>query len=647
MTGDSPEGPCARCLLGAAVQTEMTADGETATTQDCSPAAGGAAVAATPRSRQLGPIELVRQIGKGGMGEVWLGRHDLLRRNVAVKLLTHAVMDEKGPEFTTFIAGARVAASLEHPGLNKVYHADIVHGVPYLVLELLDGPNLAELVGRSGPLELPIARAVLEAVGEAVAKLNQHDLVHRDLKPSNVVLTREGRVVVTDFGLACARPAAGSSGGVAGTPAYMAPEMFDGTVSVKTDVYALGMTAYQLLSGRVAFSGDVHELQRQHREVALDVEPLRTAGVPEGVIEVVVRATNKDTLFRSKSAWHVLGALQTAFDAAGVRSASRDERVRWLRDHAASSHPTSSTNPPAPSPSTFMEALAEMAARKRNLRATAAPGVPAPPPVSPPLQVAAEAGAAAGTMKAGLFARALAICFRLPRPGASATSTAHRAGRGRARFAFIVACAAGVGIGTPMMMYLQRLGSAPEHWVNVPVHAMPNNDLISLLPLCATTLSSVGASILVYRLLRGARGAEVGERTACGWCKHKLSGLSQPVCPECGHRIGHCGPDQEGNRPTGLQWPWRMRVFMLMIVFCFCTIALVWIVLASLPHGPGTAEHVFLPTAILVGTAVALVVYESAAEIALYVSGRSWCRACGGELKDLTEPVCPTCNAKI
>ena len=94
------------------------------------------------------------------------------------------------------------------------------------------------------PLNLPTARTILETVCEAIAELNQRHMVHRDLKPSNIVLTRDGRVVVTDFGLACARPAAGMGKvGLAGTPAYMAPEMFDGVISAKTDVYALGMTA--------------------------------------------------------------------------------------------------------------------------------------------------------------------------------------------------------------------------------------------------------------------------------------------------------------------------------------------------------------------------------------------------------------------
>jgi serine/threonine protein kinase len=112
--------------LSLAIQKPINTSVVTVATQVTAPAGSGI----TPK--RLGPIQLVRLIGKGGMGEVWLGRHEFLGRDVAVKLLTHAVMDKKDPSFTTFIAGARVAASLEHAGLNKIFNADIVDGVPYL-----------------------------------------------------------------------------------------------------------------------------------------------------------------------------------------------------------------------------------------------------------------------------------------------------------------------------------------------------------------------------------------------------------------------------------------------------------------------------------------------------------------------------------
>jgi serine/threonine protein kinase len=317
-------------------------------------------------AKQFGPIRLIRPIGKGAMGEVWLARHEFLGRDVAVKILSQQLRNQTDTAVSEFVDGAQVAASVEHPGLNKVHHADVADGTPYLVLEFLDGSNLHEVLERSGRLDLASARAVIEAMTEAVAELHKHDLAHRDLKPSNLVLTSDGRIVVTDFGLACVRSALalrGNSGIVAGTPAYMAPEMFDGVVSARTDVYAIGMTAYRLLAGRPAFDGTLDEVKRQHQTVAIDVEPLRAAGVPDGVIDTIVRATSKDILFRPKTARHLLDAFRAAFDAAGIQTASRDALRRLLREHA----PTPADQAHAGAAGTMAETVSQLAARKREL----------------------------------------------------------------------------------------------------------------------------------------------------------------------------------------------------------------------------------------------------------------------------------------
>ena len=333
---DSRDGLCARCLFSVAIGDDTVAPIDPVVP----PPQGPTPIARVAGGNQLGPIRLTRQLGKGGMGEVWLGWHEFLGRNVAVKFLIREAMDRKDPAFTMFMQGARVAASIEHPGLNKIHNADIDAGVPYLVLELLDGPNLGDLVERSGPLDLSTARAVLEAVGEAVAELNQKNLVHRDIKPSNIVLTTDGRVVLTDFGLACARPAAKSDGGkgLAGTPAYMAPEMFDGVISTKTDVYALGMTAYHLLSGRPAFPGNLEEQRRNHRDVALDIEPLQRGGRAAGNNRCRgPRHQQGCALSPQEAPGKCSWRLRAAFDETEVKRASRDDLARTLKDRTATS----------------------------------------------------------------------------------------------------------------------------------------------------------------------------------------------------------------------------------------------------------------------------------------------------------------------
>ena len=323
-----------------------------------------------PFENQLGPIRLIRRLGRGGMGEVWLARHTLLNRDVAVKFLLATMSDENDPAFSQFIAGARAAAAIVHHGLNQIYHADVAGGVPYLVLELLEGRNLDEVLQQAHQIDLQSARAIIQAVCQAAAELHHRDLVHRDLKPSNFVLTIDGRVVVTDYGLACIRPSAvfhAKSGSVAGTAAYMAPEMFDGIVSARTDVYALGMSAYQLLCGKPAFFGSLDELRQKHRTVAIDVQPLRAAGVPDGVLDVILRAISKDVLFRPKTARHLLDALSAAFDAAGIGCASRLQLASLLKQCTS----------PAPSPreklatgnETFSQMLATIARQWRERRA--------------------------------------------------------------------------------------------------------------------------------------------------------------------------------------------------------------------------------------------------------------------------------------
>ncbi|MCH7995523.1 MAG: protein kinase, partial [Planctomycetes bacterium] len=133
-------------------------------------------------------------------------RHRMLDRDVAVKFLLHAVAGPDDPGFAGFLEGTRAAARVEHPGLTTIHHADVVDGIPYLVMQYIDGPTLGEVLKKTGPLSLSALFAVLDAVSEAIGELHDREIVHRDIKPANILLDREGRVFVTDFGLACSRP---------------------------------------------------------------------------------------------------------------------------------------------------------------------------------------------------------------------------------------------------------------------------------------------------------------------------------------------------------------------------------------------------------------------------------------------------------
>src|ERR1043165_7638567 len=262
------------------------------------PASGSGAVVV--ESREFSPgelaipdriesVKLLYEIGRGALGVVWLGLDEVLHRPVAVKFLPRAVASEDDPRFEAFVQGARAAAALAHPGLTAVHSAGVVGGVPYLVMEYVDGPTLAEVIARHGAMEAGQALLTLIAVCEAVEALHAEGIVHRDIKPSNILIDHGLRVVVTDFGLALRRRGGeGPVAGVCGTPRYMAPEMFEGQVSARTDVFALGVTLYEMLCGEPP--ADSWVLAGVAPRGELELGALQQRGAPEGMGEGIGRA---------------------------------------------------------------------------------------------------------------------------------------------------------------------------------------------------------------------------------------------------------------------------------------------------------------------------------------------------------------------
>lgn len=273
-----------------------------------------------PLPERLGTVRLQEMIGRGGMGRVYRGWDEALHRDVAVKFLEcpDGVLDDAA--IARFMEGARAAANVKHPNLTAILAADQVNGVPYLVLEFVRGQTLQEIINRRGPLTPAQALAVMEEVCGAVAGLHEANILHLDIKPSNIMLDVNGRVYLTDFGLTLPRRAATGEGDhdTAGTPPYMAPEMFDGMLSPRTDVYALGITLFQLLTGKPPFRSGWPKIAVEHRSTPLPVEELREKGVPDVLIEEIERATHKQQTFRHK------GARQLREKLHGLRRASNE-----------------------------------------------------------------------------------------------------------------------------------------------------------------------------------------------------------------------------------------------------------------------------------------------------------------------------------
>ncbi|MFG2873738.1 WD40 repeat domain-containing serine/threonine protein kinase [Streptomyces sp. NPDC048337] len=201
-----------------------------------------------------GRYELVRFVGRGGMGEVWEGRDRVIERRVAVKLLPHATGDASGADL--FLREARTAGALNDPGVVTVFDLgqDEADGSLFLVMELLEGRDLATVLREQGLPQIEAAVGWGVQAAAALARAHEAGVVHRDLKPSNLMLTTGGQVKILDFGIARFMESTTRSSAVMGTLAYMAPERFDGqSGDARSDLYSFGCVLSELLTGHPPF----------------------------------------------------------------------------------------------------------------------------------------------------------------------------------------------------------------------------------------------------------------------------------------------------------------------------------------------------------------------------------------------------------
>lgn len=337
-----------------------------------------------------GRWRIEKKLGQGGMGSVFAARDLELDRPVAVKALALDLCEE--PELVArFDREGRAAAKLDHPGIVPVLDVGRHGGRPYIVMRLLDGESLAHRLAR-GPLPPAEVLPIVRQVCAALAHLHLRGLVHRDVKPGNLFLGPDGRVTLLDFGVihdAAAREKLTRTGVLIGTAQYVAPEQATGDAPVdgRADLYALGVSIFELLAGRPPFDrGGEPTLVRQHQEASPPRLTAMVPTLPPALDAVIARAMAK----RREDRFPDAQALLSAFEAA----VSAEQTIITEPDSAPG--PPDRSDPAFHDVTTEREAIAREAARRAT---SAGRGNRPPPGRGPPswlVPLAAVGGLAVG-----------------------------------------------------------------------------------------------------------------------------------------------------------------------------------------------------------------------------------------------------------
>ena len=270
--------------------------------------------------------ELLEPIGQGGMGIVWRARDRVTGQIVAVKLLNAFLADDASAQ-ARFVREAELARRVESPRVARVLDHGAHGGVPYLVMEYVEGRSLRDLVADHGPYSWEEARPLLVEIARSLADVHAAGIIHRDVKPSNILVLPDGRIRLTDFGIARAFDQSRLTGSATmlGTPAYLAPE---GARDERSDLYALGVLAYELLAGAPPFTGETtSDVVIAHARSAPDLSRL-----PKPARPVVGWLLDKDPARRPANAWDLLASLGGGDGPTTVRRAvpRPRSRRRWL-----------------------------------------------------------------------------------------------------------------------------------------------------------------------------------------------------------------------------------------------------------------------------------------------------------------------------
>ena len=284
------------------------------------------------------------------MADVYLAEDEELGRRVAIKILNdrHA-NDEQFVE--RFRREAKNAAGLSHPNIVSIYDRGEAEGTYYIAMEYLDGRSLKELVVARGPLPIPDAIAAMRQVLGALRFAHRKGVVHRDIKPHNVMADADGRLKVTDFGIARAGVSQMTeAGSIIGTAQYLSPEQARGTaVDQRSDLYSVGIVLYEMLTGEVPFTGDSPvEIAMRHLSDTPRPPSLIRPEIPPDLDMVVLRALAKRPEDRFQTAEEMDAELERVAAGAGVTAETADAATAVLSGTALANAPTAIVPPPPP-----------------------------------------------------------------------------------------------------------------------------------------------------------------------------------------------------------------------------------------------------------------------------------------------------------
>lgn len=260
---------------------------------------------------------IIDTLGEGGMANVYLAEDIILQRKVAVKILRLDL--QKEPQtLARFQREALATSELSHPNIVMVLDVGTDHGLPYMVMEYVDGPDLKEYIRANSPLNLGNIIKIMDQILSAMSLAHKHNVIHRDLKPQNILMDKHGNIKIADFGIAVAlnQNSVTQTNSAIGSVHYMSPEQTrGGLVTKQSDIYSLGIILYELITGNVPFNGDsAVSIALKHAQEPIPSIRKQDPNIPQPLENVVLKATAKDPRDRYNSAKEMKDDLDTSLE---------------------------------------------------------------------------------------------------------------------------------------------------------------------------------------------------------------------------------------------------------------------------------------------------------------------------------------------